>query len=212
MATGNIFKPRGSIGNLVVYPLGEINVIRTKPAYVNDAKSEKQLIHRAKIKLASRFTKEFYKFIQIGYQETTMDYPSNEARSYLMRNCFDLTPSGPKMLYPLVKISRGNIKKPENCVVSTTDDQMQISWKKPEKKDYTDPSDKVMVALLAEEEDALVSHQISTTAFRKDGSVTLDIPAHNNPLQVWMFFSNSDVAVGESKDKISDSVWVGEVL
>lgn len=212
MATGDIYNPKGSIGNLTFYKIGSKNVIRIKPAYVQDCKSEKQLNHRAKIKIASRFTRELYKFIQIGYQATTMDYPSNEARSYLIRNCFDVTPDGPKLLYPLVMISRGNIKKPENCILSIIDGQMQITWEKPEKKDNTNPSDKVMVAMLAEEEDSLNCQQISTTAFRKDGVVSLDIPEHTNPLQIWMFFSNSEAAVGESKDKISDSVWIGEVL
>lgn len=52
--------------------------------------------------------------------------------------------------------------------------------------------------------------QFTDAALRSDSSVLIEIPKDAiYPLHVWMFFHNPGFNVGESKDKISDSVYLG---
>lgn len=54
------------------------------------------------------------------------------------------------------------------------------------------------------------SHNFTEAALRSDSSALVEIPKNAIfPLHVWMFFHNPGFNVGESKDKISDSVYLG---
>lgn len=211
MATGNPYHAKGSIGNLTFYRLGDKDVIRIKPAHVRNPRTKAQTNHRLKIKLASRLLKSIHSFIQIGYQETSLDYPANEARQYLMKNCFDITDNGPVIDYSKVIISRGSITKPEEIKFVADDDKFEITWKIPVKGDYTNGEDRLMIAMFMDQDIEGKSELVVSPARRKDGIVTANIPDHKAPVQIWIFFYNAEEAVGESRMKISDSVYVGAI-
>lgn len=211
MATGNPYRAKGSIGNLTFYRLKDKDVVRIKPAHVTNPRTTAQTNHRMKIKLASRLLKSMHSFIQIGYQETSLDYPANEARQYVMKNCFDITDNGPVIDYSKVLISRGSIAKPEDISFVSDDDMVEISWKTPAKGDYTNGEDRFMIAMFMDEGEYGKSELIVSPARRNDGTTTAKIPDHSAPVQIWAFFYNAEAAVGESRKKISDSVWIGEI-
>lgn len=211
MATEKRGRINGSIGNIVHYTLGDKNVMRQKPAYVHNPRTTKQQNHRAKIRESSKFIRSIHTFIKIGYQATSLDYPSNEARQFLIRNCFIETPEGMLLNYPSVPVSRGELKKPEEFGMTTNGTIATITWKSPVKQDFTDGTDKVMIIMYSNETTEGMSWLKSSVAFRADGKAILDIPAHELPIHVWMFFYNAEKAVGESRKKISDSVYLGEL-
>lgn len=211
MATGNIFNPNGSIGRLVHYTLKGKPIIRIKPAHMTNPRTPAQEAHRMKLKLASRFIKSNKKFIEIGYQGTSLDYPHNEARQFLMKNCFVNTADSVMLDYSKVMISRGEIKKPEDCQMTVADNQLSITWKKPVKGDKTKGTDKAMVTMFMDDGSDGTSELIRGLASRSEGSITIPIPKHEAPVQVWMFFYNAEEEVGQSKKNVSDSVWLGEI-
>lgn len=203
--------PEGSMGNIVHYMLKGKKVMRLKPAHMTNPQTTAQTNHRTKIILSSRFVKAMNNFIKIGYQATSLDYPSNEARQYLMKKCFAITEAGPLLEYHTVVLSRGEIRKPEDTEMSINDTSANVSWKKPVPGDYNDGSDKVMIAIFSEEGEFGTSWLLSNVALRMDGNAVLQIPVHTKPIHVWMFFHNAEKAVGESRKKVSDSVYLGEI-
>jgi len=201
----------GSIGNIVHYTLRGKNVMRLKPGIKNNPRTAKQQNHRAKIRESSKFIRSINSFIKIGYQATPLDYAANEARQFIIKNCFIETPDGVKLNFPSILVSRGELKKPENYSMTVDGTTATITWKKPEKRDYTDGTDKVLIALYSDTPPEGSSWLKISVAFRSDGTATIEIPAHELPIHAWMFFYNAEKATGESKKKISDSVYLGEI-
>lgn len=201
----------GSIGCLLHYSLKGKQVVRHKPAHMTNPKTIGQTNHRMKIKLSSRFIKSIHNFIKIGYQATSLDYPSNEARQYMIKNCFTVTSDGVLMNYPSVAVSRGEIAKPEDFTMSIVVNTAHISWKTPVKGDYTNSEDKVMIVLFNDEGREGISWQLSNVASRQDGNTIFTVPIHTKPVHAWMFYYNPEKAVGEDRKKVSDSVYLGEI-
>lgn len=211
MAIDNMGNMSGSLGNLVHYRLKGKQVVRHKPAHMTNPKTVGQRNHRMKIKLASRFVKSIYNFIKIGYQATSLDNPSNEARQYLIKNCFIVTTDSISFDYPSVLISRGGIKKPEDFSMTFDGNTAHITWKRPVKGDYTDGADRVMITLFSDEGLEGLSWLLSNAVTRQDGSALITVPIHSKPVHIWMFYYNSEKAVGEDRKKVSDSVYLGVI-
>ncbi len=211
MAKGNPFKAKGRIGNLVFYNLKGEDLIRVIPANVHNPNTTAQSNHRTKVKLASKFLKTMNEFIKIGYQATSADYPANEARQYLIKNCFNITPAGPVLDYKKVLIARGDIPAPLEYKMSVEANSASISWKTSTRDTVKRQDDRAMVAMFMEDGEKSTSELMHTPAHRRDGSVTVTIPSHTVPAQIWMFFYNAEEEVGKSRKNISDSVWLGEI-
>ncbi|HLO90394.1 MAG TPA: DUF6266 family protein [Lentimicrobium sp.] len=211
MAKGNPFKAKGRINNITMYTLNGENIMRIIPAHVYNPKTTGQTDHRTKIRVASKFLKTINEFIKIGYQDTSLDYPANEARQYVIKNCFNQTPDGPVLDYEKVLISRGEIAKPEGYKLTVEKDLVHIDWQTSPNDNVRRNDDRVKVVMYYFTDNDEKSQLINTPARRKDGTVTLSIPVHSSPVQVWMFFHNAEEKVGESRKNISDSVWLGEI-
>lgn len=202
---------KGSIGNVVHYNLGDKNIMRLKPGYMHNPRTPKQQNHRAKIRLSGRFNKAMIDFIKIGYQATSLDYPSNEARQYIIKNCFIETPQGMVLDYPSILVSRGELNMPEEFSMTADGSAITVKWKTPVKNDGNDGMDKVMIAMYMDDTPLGQSWLHRSVALRREGTATVPIPPHNSPVHVWMFYYNAEKALGESRKKISDSVYLGEL-
>ncbi len=201
----------GTIGNIVHYKRKKKNVMRIKSANVKNPDTPGQRNHRGKIKLSSRFIKSIHSFIKIGYQATNHDSPSNEARQFIIKNCFTNGFDMPVLNYNTIPISRGTIAAPEDCTLTLNGNLAHITWKKPEKVNNVIKNDKVMIAMFIDEGKEGVSQMLSNVAYRTDGEADLQIPVHTTPVHIWMFFYNPDFTAGEDKGKVSDSVYVGVI-
>lgn len=200
----------GMLGPLITYVRKGKRVVRTKPASFTDAETPRQLKHREKIRLAGIFTKTSKKFITIGYQQATIDSPSNEARSFIIKNCFVDADPLPYLDYSKVLISRGTIQKPLDALAIIKDNEVQVTWNNQRIPGiFTDMQDNVMIMMYCIIENEGYSYFFPNIAKRIDGTATVKIPRNDLPLHIWMFYNNSDVATFESKNKISDSVYLG---
>lgn len=197
----------GRVGSVIYYVRKGKKCMRIRPAHVYNPKTVAQTNHRNKLKLASRFVKSLDKFIRIGYQAATVDNAGNEARQHLMKECFIVTDHGPVLDFSSVIIARGEIPAPEECSLVVEDKTARITWK-PGKGDYWNDV-KVMVAMFIDEGKEGVSQLLSNVAYQKDGACTVPIPIHNEPLHIWMFFSNPDYCPNENRRKVSGSIYLG---
>ncbi len=203
----------GKLGPTVSYILNGQIVVRIIGNYI-DPKTTKQLKNREKMRLTSRFIRAMHSTIKIGYQETSIDYPSNEARQFLLKNCFSEVNESIVLEYGNIKIARGEIVPPEETSLTKIDDPSGnstqqlalITWKKPIKQNSTDM---VILAMFSDTGEQGVAWPHRNIAHRKDGTVSLPLPKSDQPVHFWMFFYNDEAANGESRKKISDSVYLG---
>lgn len=209
MAIDNGSGASGSLGHLIYYYRKGKKCIRTKPAHVFNPKTASQTHYRTKMSMAGKLIRNLRKFIDIGYQATEMDMPMNEARQYMLNNCFTKSADGATIMdYPKVIISRGEIAKPQETSLTIEGNTAHINWKTPVKGDYTDGDDKVMIAMFMDEGKDGLSQLLCNVAYRKDGSCTVPVPLSDEPVHMWMFFYNPDIAPGESRRKVSESVYL----
>lgn len=208
MATDNGNGASGSLGPIIYYMRNGKKYMRTKPGHVHNPKTQGQTHHRTKIRLAARLVKALRKFIDIGYQATDLDMPMNEARQYIIRNCFNSDVENTTLDYSKVRISRGELPPPQDSTLSIEGNTARITWKTPVKGDYTKGDDKVMIAMFIDEGEAGISKMESGIAKRSDGSCTISLPEHTAPIHIWMFFYQPDLCPGESMRKVSESVYL----
>lgn len=202
----------GILGSLVFYVRNGVQCSRVRTASFTDAKTANQLAHREKMRKTARFVKNSIKVIRIGYQQASSDSASNEIRSFIMKNCFVKVPGEPLPVLDFSKImvSRGLISPPRNTTFSTEGKMATITWENVKLNDELSKSfDKLVVVLYGESGILGYSNSFDDLAVRKEMTATFEIPKHTFPWHVWIFFSNSDNAVGESRRKISDSVYLG---
>lgn len=207
MAKNKNGKLSGTIGNLIHYENNGEQCIRIKGAEYNDANTEVQQSHRGKIRQSGQFLKECKRIIKIGFQASDKNNYFNEANSYMYYNCFRREDSKDYLDFSKVKISRGNIPAPEDCSIVLSGNKLEIKWRPYNKYERAFKSDHAVVMLYDSEGK---SHNFTEAALRSDSSAQIEIPKNAiYPLHVWMFFHNPGFNVGESKDKISDSVYLG---
>lgn len=212
MAIQNFDGPSGDMGGIIYYNRNGKKCMRMRPAHYTDAKTTPQLKHREKISKAARFTKACRKFIDIGYQATDKEVPVNEARSFMIKNCFTEAEPLPILDYSKMLVSRGIIVPPKDAVMVVEGSSVTITWDPTHIKHiFTAATDRVMVLMFTDDCKAGTGHYFRNVAFRGDGKVTIPIPKSTAPLHTWMFFHEPDVATGEHRAKISNSVYLGEI-
>lgn len=207
MAKNKNGKLSGTIGNLIHYENNGEQCVRIKSAEYHDANTPVQQSHRGRIRLSGQFLKECKRIIKIGYQASTKNNYFNEANSYMYYNCFTMDGGKEYLDFSKVKISRGNIPAPEDCTIVSSGITLDIKWRPYNKYERAYKSDHAVVLLYDSEGK---SHQFTEAALRSDSSALIKIPNDAiYPFHVWIFFHNPGFEVGESKDKISDSVYLG---
>lgn len=202
----------GSLGNVVHYMRKGKQCARMKTANFHDAQTPQQLAHRAKMKLTAKMVRVCLRAIQIGYQASDKDSPSNEFRSFVMKNCFVTGDQLPYIDHSKVMLSRGCLVPPRKTALTFENSKATVTWEN-EKFDgeLLDLNDKVMIVMYREDSQSVDSRFLHNTWSRSDKTVTFTIEKHNTPWHLWMFFHNAEKAVGESRKKISDSVYLGKI-
>jgi len=186
--------------------------MRLKSASFKDAKTPNQLKHRHKMRLAGEFTSSCKRFLAIGFQDAprSMDNASNEARSYIIKNCFDTTGDLPVLDYSKISISRGYIQRPEITSTILEGRNLVIKWRLPYRGENVKADDRVMVMAYSDFGILNKSQFFFDIATRSEGTATIQLPLSTEPVHTWMFFHNPNAVIGESRNKISDSVYLGK--
>ncbi|MDP4240983.1 MAG: DUF6266 family protein [Bacteroidota bacterium] len=101
---------RNSMGNFTVYTLNGMNIVRSKPFKVKDAKSEKQLNMRARMTLFAKKYHELGPIINLGFPEREVTKsPQNMFVSVNFTTAFVMVDKLPVISYPLMLLAKGSL-------------------------------------------------------------------------------------------------------
>lgn len=202
-------KLSGRIGNLIHYTRNGVDCVRSVPAHYHDANTPEQQLNRKKISLSGKFLRSFRNTLKIGFQGTEMDNYFNEPNAWLINNCFIAEGSELSIDFSKVKMARGTIPAPEECSMNISGNILEIMWRPFNKFERAFKSDHAVVLMYDSEGKG---SNFLNAGLRSDSIAKIEIPEKAIfPIHVWMFFHNPGFNVGESKDKISDSVYLGMI-
>lgn len=116
--TGSMKK---SMANFTTYTLNGRNIIRSKAFLPKDAKSEKQLILRARMSGIGEMYQIFKSIINLGFPEREIyQSPQNMFVSANIKTAFVMEDIVPVISYPMMLLSRGSLS-PVKITQATTD-------------------------------------------------------------------------------------------
>ena len=103
---------RKSMGNFTVYSYQGMNIVRSKPFKVRDAKSEKQLIMRARMTLFAGLYHKFSSILALGFPEREVNTSSqNMFVSANFKTAFVMADNTPVISYPLLLLANGSLPR-----------------------------------------------------------------------------------------------------
>ncbi len=203
----------GRVGNLVYYILNGKQCVRSykKP---RDPKTSRQVAHRLKIKVCTKFLKSFWNVIKIGYASNDIAIKNfNEAFNYHLVNAMEefALPENNETSYRVipenVKLASGLINEPVIYSCERNGLQIELAWKSelgPIPNRHTDQV--VVTAYIPEQKAYTVFH----AGIRKEGGGKIVMPGNfNQPVHVWVFYWNPEKKAKSVKERVSDSVYLG---
>jgi len=204
----------GTIGNVVGGRWKGIEYIRTKPAHITDAKSDKQIEVRSKFLTVIRFLQPLTEMIRVGYQSLAIKKSAfNAATSYHFKNavvgevpdeCIDMTK---------VVLAMGNLTGAENPAVSSTQAaQLSLSWEDNSGIGSAADEDIALLAVI-DPLDSQVYYSMNAGK-RSDSGSEVNLPASFSGKEVhsYLFFARLSSSEGGSIAKsCSKSVYLGSV-
>ena len=101
---------RKSMGNFTMYSYNGMNIVRSKPFKVKDAKTEKQLNMRTRMTLMAEMYHAFCSIIGLGFPENSYGKsPQNMFVSANFSSAFIMKDQVPVISYPLMLVSKGSL-------------------------------------------------------------------------------------------------------
>lgn len=205
----------GRKGDLVYYVRDGKQCVRIYVAPKNP-NSVGQQIHRAKMKASGVFISQFKQVIAIGYQKGDSNVtPYNEAVKYHFANAMeDITqPKDEKKVYRVItdkiKLSRGLIQAPEIYSCTRTGQEIELTWNPVLGQVHNHYNDSL--ALVAYIPGKRVHIEFNTGS-RQRGICKVVLPkGYTEPANLWVFYWNSLLSTRPGIERVSDSVWLGEV-
>ncbi len=201
----NIFDSgRGRLGNLVVYKMNGLGIIRTKPGHYRDRKSSAQLAQRQRLQVVNGFLKPFSKLLRITFPAATPGRTARtEAYSYIMRNA--LAGEYPDIYVDKSKalLSRGPLPVPESAMVTAGPDGLLIEWKNDSEAEGNRSHDTLVVMALSEET-GRADYRFTDT--RRSAESYVWKPAlPEGTCDVWIAFRNPE------QTEMCNSMWAGKL-
>jgi hypothetical protein len=204
----------GKVGNVVGGTWKGISYLRSLPASVKDAKSIKQRTSRLKMHLVVQFLQTCTDYIRIGFRGYAIKMSAfNAATSYNYHN--GISGEYPDLVYEYagLLVSRGKLTAVNNATCSAPAAQrIGVSWNDNTGDGNASSADSAM--LLVFNPDKMRSVYLFQGAIRSDGSVEMDLPRDFRGDEVHCYLSFADfanLATGQSKDYVSNSVYAGSV-
>jgi len=182
----------GTMGNLVAYRTNGMSFVRRRPEFKkNQALSEKQILHRAKFKLASTFYRSLKELLASTYETE----PGVTVRNVFMGNMLARAIGGDitnlYIDYNEVLVSSGSLKKVMFPLVeSTQPGSLHFSWQSIDVTGTTIHDKAIMVAYCEELE--AVWYTLNGPE-RSSLEGQLDVPFFSGKqVHVWMAFISPD--------------------
>ena len=167
--------------------------------------SKNEKANRNKFSMAQYWLKPLLPFVRQGFKGySLLSEGFTAAKSYLLKNAVETSPSGIMINPALMKVSFGDLPLPAGLTVEKiAGNRLQFSWD-PTKIGDINPRDQVM--LLAYDIKNANAHFTINGQFRSSGSDSLEIDgSKGKTYHVYMAFSAAD------RSRQSDSVYMGTV-
>src|SRR5690554_731708 len=193
---------RGRLGNLVVYKMNGMGIIRSKPQHYHDRKSPAQLTQRQRLQAVNNFLNPFSGFLKLTFSvEKPGRTARSEAQSYNMHNAL----SG---AYPDIHIdkskallSRGSLPVPVSTTVTAQPEGLLIEWENEPEDARRNPNDTLVVMAWSEKQGSADFRFTDTR--RSEGRYTWKHALPDGSVDVWIAFRN------QGQTAMSNSLYVG---
>jgi hypothetical protein len=194
---------KNSMGNFITYTSRGMNIVRSKPFRVKDAKSEKQLIMRARMKGIAEMYRRLSPVISLGFPEREVNQsPQNRFVSVNFNTAFVMTDKTPVISYPLMLVAKGSLPPVTITQVTIDAGGIILNYNACALTPHVNADDEIIACALLTTGALLKTRQFAR--YEPIGTIQLKYPSLEAEQVVccYVFVRSSD------GDKASDSVYV----
>jgi hypothetical protein len=197
----------GREGNTIFYVVNGLQRSRSVSKDFNDAETPRQKMQREKLIMANKHYSVLKPVLKFGLQATSNSKIQSEFISAFTKNAIIEYNGALSIDYSRIRLSRGLIPCPANITANRIDNKILLSWDTAVFDNMASNKDTLLVCLL---NDKNLLWTYETAATRQEGAVSLTLPAKfKGHFNLYSFFHNPMKEVKESREKISDSVYLG---
>lgn len=199
---------RGTLGNVIIYKVGDQIRMRTKPLAHRDKKSDRQIAQRKKLKNCLELYSVLDPVFACSWRMKAKDMVMNGCNLFIKENIRNFNDEGNVADWANLKVSAGSYPFPENRQVEqTSPGRLTLRWD-PDDESALTFDDLLQIGAYGyedDDEDIKVLFRIKDIrAIRREGECSFLIPASRTPLHLYACFKN--LYTGE----YTDSVYLGE--
>ena len=194
---------KNSMGNFITYTSRGMNIVRSKPFRVKDAKSEKQLIMRVRMTGIAEMYRRLSPVISLGFPEREERLsPQNMFVSVNFNTAFVMTDNIPVISYPLMLVAKGLLPPVTITQVTIDAGGITLNYNARSLAPHVNADDEIIACALLTTGALLKTRQF--IGYASIGTIQLNYPTLEAEQVVccYVFVRSSD------GDKASDSVYV----
>lgn len=197
----------GKVGTVVGSSWNGIEYMRSLPKPSSKAPTDLQMLHRAKLGMATGFLQPISALVKIGYKSLAIRQTAfNVATSQLITE--GITGIYPDLTidYPKVLISKGNLTGAWGPAVTSAESKVNVTWQDNSASGTAKPTDKAILLVYNPEKSQYVF--ITEGVDRSALAGSMDVPADfvGDTVHVWIAFISAD------KKTVSTSLYISEVV
>ncbi len=197
----------GKVGSTVGSQWKGISVMKSLPDFSNHKASEKQLAHREKFRLATKFLQPLYPVIQLGFKnQDNLKSPYNAAMSELMKYTIEGEYPDYKVNLENLVLSVGSLKAATRPTVEVNGEEVIFNWKYRDANDDKFADNGVILVAIAE---GYYPEYSICESIRSEGTASLYLPDAPPGTVVHCYIAF--VAMDDT-NRVSNSVHAGTVI
>ena len=198
---------RKSIGDDVAYRMGGQNIVRKKPAYVNDAKTKAQIEQRTALALIVALYRSVSVIVRSSFVERLSKHSAfNVFTSVNLRNAIQVLGGNVQINFTKLLFSKGSLPLPASGSVSlSTGGGVAISLNQTPDNISTFPNDNLNIIAVEGGNKAQPVHQ--RVALSASGTIPTNKFSVDSG-QTWWFYAYITSSNGA---KSSDSIYIGKL-
>jgi hypothetical protein len=167
---------RKSMGNFTVYSLNGMNIVRSKAFNHKDAKSEKQLIMRARMTLLADMYHAFSTILCLGFPENSVGKtPQNMLVSANFSTAFEMVDAKPVISYPLLLLSKGSLPQVKILEAVVDGERITVRYDADLSSDDVFATDEMIACARLKTGELLFARQ--NRGYESPGTILLKYPA-----------------------------------
>lgn len=199
---------RGSLGNVVIYKVGNQIRMRSKPLVHHDKKSDRQIAQRQKLKNSLELYRALDPVFAYSWRRKAKDVVMNGCNLFIKENIRNFNDEGEIADWANLKVSTGSYPFPGNWrVEQPSPGTLALCWN-PDDGSALSCDDLLQIGAYGfeadDDEEKTLFRLSNVRAIRQEGECTFLLPASREALHLYACFKN--LYTGE----YSDSIYLGE--